>query len=178
MDFMGRKGWAAVTAVVAALALAVGMAAFQPWKLWVDATAKDADLAVPAAPAAPAAPGTASPAPAPRPEKLYEGDVWRSYSHGTTTGRVKLYRQPDGSHVLRLEDLSTSNGPDVKVVLSERPYDEVGTLGGDYLTLATLKGNTGDSNYTVPAGTDLAKYRSAVIWCKRFDAVFAAAALA
>jgi hypothetical protein len=77
--------------------------------------------------------------------------------------------------VLRLEGLHTSNGPDVKVVLSARPHDAQESLAPGYLTLGTLKGNEGSSNYTIPGGTDLSGYKSVVIWCKRFDAVFAAA---
>ncbi|GAB3652979.1 DM13 domain-containing protein [Actinocorallia lasiicapitis] len=172
---MSRKGWAAVVAALGAVALVIGLAAFQPWKLWVDDRAADADLAVPTAPAAP---GETAQTPASQgPVKVFEGERWHSYSHGETTGRVVLYRQPDGGHVLRLQDLSTSNGPDVKVVLSPKPVGDLAALGGDYLTLATLKGNKGSSNYPIAADVDLSRYRSAVIWCKRFDAVFAAVAL-
>ena len=172
---MSRKGWAAVIAVAGAFVLVAALVAFQPWKLWVDDKASDADVVAVSAPAkqgeGEAQQGQTGPA------KIYEGQDWNSYSHGETSGVVKVYKQTDGSHVVRLENLKTSNGPDVKVVLSEKPYDQVANLGSDYLTLATLKGNIGDSNYTVPAGTDLTKYKSAVIWCKRFDAVFAAAAI-
>jgi hypothetical protein len=167
---MSRKGWAAIIAVAGAFVLVAGLMAFQPWKLWVDDKANDADVV---AVSAPAEQGEAQQGQA-GPEKIFEGQTWNSYSHGETSGVVKVYKQPDGSYTVRLENLKTSNGPDVKVVLSEKPYDQVGSLGSDYLTLATLKGNIGDSNYTVPAGTDLTKYKSAVIWCKRFDAVFAA----
>ena len=171
---MSRKGWAAVIVAAGALVLVAALAAFQPWKLWVDDKATDADVV---AVTAPAQPGEA-PAAKKGPEKIFEGQEWKAYSHGETTGVVKIYKQPDGSHVLRLENLKTSNGPDGKVVLSEKAYNQVPELGSDYLTLATLKGNIGDSNYTVPAGTDLTRYKSAVIWCKRFDAVFAAVSLA
>ncbi len=167
---MTRKGWAAVVAFVGAVGLVVALAAFQPWKLWVDERADEADLT-----AGPALPG--APAGQQGPENVFEVAGWHSYSHGETTGTVKVYRRPDGSYTLRLEDLNTSNGPDVKVVLSPRPYDQVGELGSEYLTLGTLKGNTGSSNYQVPPGTDMTRYQSVVIWCKRFDAVFAAAAI-
>jgi hypothetical protein len=170
---MSRKGWAAIIAVAGAFVLVAALVAFQPWKLWVDDKANDADVVAVSAPAKQdeAQQGQAGP------EKIFEGQDWNSYSHGETSGVVKVYKQPDGSHVVRLENLKTSNGPDVKVVLSEKSYDQVANLGADYLTLATLKGNIGDSNYTVPPGTDLTKYKSAVIWCKRFDAVFAAVSI-
>src|SRR4051794_21198177 len=112
---MSRKGWAAVIVAAGALVLVAALAAFQPWKLWVDDKANDADVV---AVTAPARPGEAQEAKK-GPEKIFEGQEWKAYSHGETTGVVKIYKQPDGSHVLRLENLKTSNGPDVKVVLSE-----------------------------------------------------------
>ncbi|GAA2737186.1 DM13 domain-containing protein [Actinocorallia aurantiaca] len=167
---MTRRGWAAVVAAAGVLALVAALAAFQPWKLWVDQSVQEADLPAASGPAAPDRREGG-------PEKVFEGSAWRSYSHGETTGKVKVYRRPDGSHAVRLEDLSTSNGPDVKVVLSPKPFDGVGDLGADHLSLGALKGNRGSSNYEIPAGTDLSRYRSAVIWCERFDAVFAASAI-
>jgi hypothetical protein len=43
--------------------------------------------------------------------------------------------------------------------------------------VAVLKGNQGSQNYELPAGLDLSKFRSAVIYCKRFSVVFATAEL-
>jgi hypothetical protein len=45
------------------------------------------------------------------------------------------------------------------------------------LLLTHLEGNVGSSNYLIPAGTDLARYASVVIWCDRFNSAFGAAAL-
>jgi hypothetical protein len=42
-------------------------------------------------------------------------------------------------------------------------------------SLGRLKGNIGSQNYEVPAGTNLARYGTVVIWCDRFDAAFGAA---
>jgi hypothetical protein len=169
---MRRKGMPAAGAAVVVLLAAAGLVAFQPWKLWVD---QRADEPVPVTVASPRGgdPGTATTAPASR--TLFEGGTWRSYSHGETTGTVQVLRIADGSQVLRLQGLHTSNGPDVKVVLSSRPYDAQDNLAPGYLTLGTLKGNEGSSNYAIPAGAELSGYTSVVIWCKRFDAVFAAA---
>ena len=51
------------------------------------------------------------------------------------------------------------------------------STGGDrdfatYLDLGSIKGNHGEQNYAVPAGTDIGRYRSVVIWCKRFSVGF------
>ena len=84
-----------------------------------------------------------------------------------------MLRRPAGRLILRLERLSTSNGPDVRVYLSRVP------AGGDrhaYRTgsidLGALKGNRGSQNYAIPAGTDLSALKSAVIWCRRFAVGF------
>ena len=44
--------------------------------------------------------------------------------------------------------------------------------------MATLKGNIGSQNYELPADLDLARFRSVVIYCKRFSTVFSTAELA
>ena len=43
--------------------------------------------------------------------------------------------------------------------------------------LRGLKGNIGPQNYAIPHDVQVARYRSVVVWCKRFGVPFAAAAL-
>jgi hypothetical protein len=89
---------------------------------------------------------------------------------------------PDGSRVLRLEDLSTSNGPDLQVWITDAPVVE-GRDGwgvfddGRYVDLGELKGNIGSSNYPLPPEVDIAELSSVSIWCARFAVSFAAADL-
>ncbi|MGY4544353.1 hypothetical protein ACVWY0_004297 [Arthrobacter sp. UYNi723] len=89
---------------------------------------------------------------------------------------------PDGRRVLRFEGLDTSDGPDLRVWLSDAPVIE-GTAGwhvfddGAYLDLGLLKANKGDQNYEIPPGTVLGDYSSVSIWCARFAVSFAAAEL-
>jgi hypothetical protein len=100
-----------------------------------------------------------------------------------TTGTARIVRNADGSHRLELVALDTSNGPDLRVWLSDQPVKE-GTAGwrvfddGQWLELGRLKGNKGDQAYAIPAGTDLDKLGSLSIWCKRFAVSFGAATLA
>jgi hypothetical protein len=54
-----------------------------------------------------------------RAEVLGSGE-FRGLEH-ETTGRAILLDAPDGTQVLRLEDLDTLNGPDLRVYLSELP---------------------------------------------------------
>ena len=96
----------------------------------------------------------------------------------STTGAALLLQDPTGAVFVRLEALDTSNGPDLFVYLSSNPPDgPEGAFDDDYLDLGRLQGNVGSSNYAVPAGTDLSRYASVVIWCDRFDSAFGAAPL-
>ncbi|MFI2435386.1 DM13 domain-containing protein [Streptomyces sp. NPDC018693] len=179
-----------VVAVVAA-----GLYWFQPWKLWQNETVSEALPVVSVAPT-PSAPqpatgaGAESPAaeqpteqptePA-EPQTVATGELI-SHEH-ETSGTVRLLRLADGSHVLRLENLDTSNGPDLRVWLTDAPVKE-GRAGwhvfddGKYVSLGKLKGNKGDQNYALPADVDPAAYSSMSIWCDRFNVSFGAAELA
>lgn len=96
-----------------------------------------------------------------------------------TAGRAELHRTADGGAVLRLAGFSTSNGPDVRVYLvAADSVPDAGTVKrAGFLDLGALKGNLGDQNYAIPAGTDLSRYRAVSIWCRRFSVNFGAAAL-
>ncbi|MFE2876066.1 DM13 domain-containing protein [Streptomyces roseus] len=162
--------------VAAALVLGAGLYWAEPWKLWQNSTVNEA-LPAPSTAPGPSRPGTA---PAPGPQTLAQGSLI-SHEH-STTGTVKLVRLPDGSRTLRLEDLDTSSGPDLRVWLTDAPVKE-GADGwfvfddGKHVSLGKLKGNKGDQNYEIPAEVDLADYSSVTIWCDRFDVSFGAAAL-
>jgi hypothetical protein len=168
----------------------VALVVFQPWKLFVDDVVDEAlPGAVATAPASVAPtgePGSASEPSAPSPTAV-AGPV--EIARGTfvtheheTTGSVRLLTLADGTQVLRIEDLDTSNGPDLRVWLSDQPVLD-GRDGwfvfddGDHLELGRLKGNRGSQNYVVPPGTDLESLTSVSIWCARFNVSFGAAAL-
>jgi hypothetical protein len=94
------------------------------------------------------------------------------------SGKATIYRLEDGKPLLRLEDFSTTNGPDLFVVLSNSANpDQDGLKNGVYLQLEALKGNLGNQNYELPADVDLSQYKSVVIWCRTFNIVFGYAAL-
>ena len=95
-----------------------------------------------------------------------------------TEGRATVYQEADGKLVLRLTGFKTSNGPDVHVVLVAA-YEDGNSLKSDMerVELGKMKGNEGDQNYEIPAGTDLTKFRTVSIYCERFNANFGAAPL-
>ena len=95
------------------------------------------------------------------------------------SGTATIYRTPDGSEVLRLEDLNVTNGPALHVVLSTHPdperSEQVKQEG--YVDLGDLKGNRGNQNYPIPAGVDTSIHKSVVIYCYPFAVVFSVATL-
>ncbi|MFE1176399.1 DM13 domain-containing protein [Streptomyces sp. NPDC058773] len=169
--------------LVLVIVAGIGLSFFQPWKAFTDTTVNEA---LPTASQSMAGQemkgknGMKSGEPSAKdmgPREVAEGN-FVSHEHGTS-GMARTVRLADGGQVLRLEDLKTSEGPDVRVYLSPRGADAVKAgLGDGAVQLGKLKGNRGNQNYSVPAGTDLSKFRSAVIWCERFSVSFGAADLA
>ena len=137
--------------------------AFRPEKLWINQKVNDP------------APFVSSTDPQP----LYTGRL-EGKAH-QTSGRATIYRTSDGGQTLRLTDFTTSNGPDVHVVLVQADdanlTKEIVTDQLDRVELGQLKGNQGDQNYDLPASVDLQKYNAAVIYCERFHAIFGVARL-
>ncbi len=172
------------TSAIAAALVGFGAFAvywFGPQYLFID---RRVDEAVPTVGSAAESPGsagdqdTASPGSAAAgPVILAEGE-FVGLEHDSS-GRAAILELPDGSRYLRLEELDTSNGPDLRVYLSDAVasddwyvYDD-----GEFVDLGGLKGNMGSSNYEIPAGVDLSGYQSAVVWCRRFSVGFAVAPL-
>ncbi|MFD5277032.1 DM13 domain-containing protein [Pseudarthrobacter sp. NPDC058362] len=181
---MRRRILIPVAALAAVIALAVGLYLFQPWRLFTSSTVVEdiptvaTPAATPPVPSATASPDvTATPA---APRVLATGKLI-SHEH-TSSGTAKILELPDGSRILRLENLDTSDGPDLRIWLTDAPVLE-GTAGwyvfddGAYLDLGALKANKGSQNYTIPASAVLGDYSSVSIWCARFAVSFAAAEL-
>lgn len=168
----------AVLVAVAVLLVAAGAAAywFQPWKVFTNTTVEEAFPT--AASGLTPSPGTADDRQ--EPQVIKQGTLI-SQEHATS-GTVKLLRLPDGTQVVRVEDLDTSDGPQLVVLLSDAAVTE-GKGGsevfdqGRYVDLGPLKGNRGNANYPVPSDANLAGLDSVSIWCKRFGVSFGAAAL-
>jgi hypothetical protein len=113
------------------------------------------------------------------PEPLYTGKLEGKIHQ--TSGRATIYKNKDGKEYLRLSDFTTSNGPDVHVILvrAENKALEQEIVKGDLerVELGTLKGNQGDQNYDLPAAVDLNQYQAVAIYCERFHAIFGVARL-
>lgn len=165
---------------VALVAIAVALWAFQPWRLWTRSTVNESlpTAEAPVAPTAEAAAPADEPAAPAEPEVLAEGQ-FVTQEH-PTTGVARVIELPDGSRFVRLENFSTTDGPDLHVWVTDQ------TAGGDwgkyddgrYVALGKLKATDGNQNYPIPADADLAGLTSVVIWCDRFNVAFGSAPLA
>jgi hypothetical protein len=182
---MRRKPLLIGAGVVLAGAITFGLIWFQPWKLWVD---DRVDEALPAVALAQPSPADSTPS-VPAPVSSAASDLPRLLSRGnlisqehSTSGTVSVVLQPDGSRVLAIAHLDTSNGPDVHVWLTDAPV-RAGSSGwhvfddGKHISLGTLKGNIGNQLYPIPDRADLSQLTSVSIWCDRFNVSFGAAEL-
>ena len=177
---MSRRRLLAAIAVVAAVLLVVGAAWFEPWRLFTERTV---DEAVPQVepPSEEDSGDTGKPAEPVEPRVLLAGDLI-SHEH-ETSGTVRVLELADGTRILRLEGLATSDGPDVHVWLSDAEVEDSrdGWFvfdDGAYHDLGEIKGNRGNQNYELPDSVDLDRFASVSLWCDRFDVSFGAAALA
>jgi hypothetical protein len=160
-SWLSRPKW--ILAAVGVPVLIAAWWAFRPEKLWINQKVSEP------APFASSA----------DPQPLYTGRL-EGKAH-QTSGRATIYRTPDGKQYLRLTDFTTSNGPDVHVLLGRSDdanlQQEIVKGQLDNVELGSLKGNQGDQNYDLPAAVDFQKYNAVVIYCERFHAVFGTAKL-
>jgi len=90
-------------------------------------------------------------------------------------GRVTVYEG-----VLHLEpDFEVGPGPKYHVYLvpEKNVLPSTSVERTMFVDLGRLKAFKGSQNYDIPAGVDVAKYDSAVIWCEQFSVLISPAAL-
>jgi len=101
-----------------------------------------------------------------------QGEFRAADSFHKGSGTATIYEQ-GATRVLRLENFSSTNGPDLHVLLVEKV--DGGDMG-EYVDLGSLKGNVGNQNYDIPADVDLGNYSGVMIYCQPFHVVFSTAA--
>jgi hypothetical protein len=96
-----------------------------------------------------------------------------------TEGTAAVYSLGDGNRILRFTSFRTSNGPNVHVYMlaASDAKDNASARQASFVDLGPIKGNIGDQNYSLGPDVDLAKYRTVLLWCKRFSVNFGAAPL-
>ena len=132
----------------------------QPWKLLIRTTIDDALL--------------------PDARTVYSGQ-FTSHIH-RTTGTARLVTLPDDQRILRIEQLHTTQGPQLRVWLSDarvvnggRRFRRFGR--SRHIDLGPLRANRGNTNYVIPGEADTAGINSVILWCNRFGVSFGAAPL-
>ncbi len=136
-----------------------------------------------ATPTPPPPPTPTSPPPTPEPPvgpiKVKVGEFRDQDSFHKGSGQAIIYRGTDGSHLLRLENLDVTNGPDLRVLVSPHPdprsRDDLNARG--YVELDRLKGNRGNQNYFIPDNVDVSTVNSVIIYCRPFHVIFSVAPL-
>jgi len=109
---------------------------------------------------------------------LIESGTFQAAGSKSGSGSAKIFTQEDGSHLLRLENFSVSNGPDLYVTLVKNANPKKGKdVKAGYESLGLLKATNGNQNYEIPANIDLSQYNSVVIYCRAFSVVFSVASL-
>lgn len=102
-----------------------------------------------------------------------------------TKGTVRIVMRNNQRFLELDQAFSTStSGPDLVVIL-HRSVDVIGSTippafplkEGDYVLLAPLKSYSGTQSYAIPDSINLNDFKSAAIWCRRFNATFGAAML-
>ena len=176
-----RKRLVVIVGVLLAGALAAGLAWFEPWRLFTDSTVDEAAptsaVDKSGAPSGTPPAGATTPSPSAVPEDVVLARGRFESAEHETTGRAVVLALADGRRFVRLEDLATSDGPDLHVWLTDQPsggdwgsYDD-----GRYVKLGELKANRGNQNYEIPADARLDGLTSVVVWCDRFDVAFGSA---
>ena len=167
--WLGRSPAWRAAAVAAAVALA-GLGWWLGSPLFIRTTTFEAlpsaaPLSTAPTAAATATAGSTTVPTAAGPVVLAEGQLGYVDSVHNGKGPVRVVQV--GSQILvRFDDVAITNAPDVHVYLSR----ETGGKWTDStsLYLGPLKATNGSFNYDIPAGTDLAPYKSVVVWCRAF----------
>ena len=117
--------------------------------------------------------------PTAEPQALAAGSFTRIDRLHSAEGSATIYRLADGKLVLRLENFTAQNGPDLYVGFSGHaiPRRNAELMDNGYLELGRLKASSGNQNYELPAGFDLGQFKSVTIYCRAFSVVFSTAEL-
>ena len=92
-------------------------------------------------------------------------------SEHPTTGMAQVIMM-NGKKYLKFDGtFKSDSGPDLYVLLhrQETPKDY---KKEDYINLGRLEKVTGSQMYTIPADIDVSTFKTAVIWCRQFNATF------
>ncbi|QTE39806.1 DM13 domain-containing protein [Mucilaginibacter gossypii] len=85
--------------------------------------------------------------------------------YGTVTGTARVFLT-GGKYQLALEGFSTSNGPDLKVYISQEQNPV------HFVNLGSLKSTSGNQVYDIPSEANVKDYAYALIYCQQYHHLF------
>ena len=95
-------------------------------------------------------------------------------------GELSVYQQADDSLLARFENFSTSNAPDLRVLMAASAAPATLELLGPLdatIDLGQLLGTVGNQNYEIPADVDLADFNSLVLYSPSLNLIMSYAPL-
>ncbi len=96
--------------------------------------------------------------------------TFKGYGSQSVSGVAKIYLT-NNNYMLKLENFSTSNGPDLKVYLS------MASSPLDFISLGDLKSTNGNQIYEISGTPDFTKYKFVLIHCERYNHLYGSAEL-
>jgi len=103
-----------------------------------------------------------------------QGEFKDADSFHKGSGTATVFQQGEQS-ILRFENFSSTNGPDLHVLLVENIEGTRSAELGNYVNLGSLKGNMGNQNYELSSDIDISEYAGVMIYCMPFHVVFSTA---
>ena len=88
----------------------------------------------------------------------------------SVNGVAKIYLT-NNQYMLKLENFSTSNGPDLKVYLS------MASSPSGFISLGDLKSTNGNQVYEISGTPDFTKHKFVLIHCERYNHLYGSAEL-
>jgi hypothetical protein len=95
-------------------------------------------------------------------------------------GELSVYEEADNTLLARFENFSTSNAPDLRVLMAAAAapatLEALGPIE-QTIDLGQLLGTVGNQNYEIPADVDLANYNSLVLYSPSLNLIMSYAPL-
>jgi hypothetical protein len=109
--------------------------------------------------------------PAPAQNILLSTGTFKSAGAGSASGQASYVRLSNGTVMVTIKGLDVTSAPTLHVFLATKDGKDVSA----HKDLGSLKGTSGDMQYTIPPLTDPRQYKTVVIWNKAFGVPFARA---
>lgn len=101
---------------------------------------------------------------------LEYGGTFSSGPSGTVSGQAKIYIK-EGKYILALENFLTTNGPDLKVYISQEKFPV------NFIKLGDLQSTNGNQLYSITGKPDFSIYKYALIHCEKYNHLYGYAEL-